>query len=123
MDIVADILKWVIVILIAGFIGQFGKSLSLHIIDSYKKKKAKATSAAPLASNEEGQKPISSPVKEEPGADKASSLASPAKESTAEKDLLPLPSQEKDGKAVKKALKAQQKAQKKMDKAKQKAPQ
>ena len=31
MDIVIDVLKWIVVILIAGFIGQFGKSLSQQI--------------------------------------------------------------------------------------------
>ena len=109
MDIVADVLKWVIIILIAGFIGQFGKSMSLHIIDYYKKKKEKDKSADPLASKEEKekeQKPI--PLQ--------NIEASPA-----EKDLT-LISQEKDGKTVKKALKTQQKAQKKMEKAKQKEP-
>jgi hypothetical protein len=105
MDIVADVLKWVIIILIAGFIGQFGKSLSLHIIDYYKKKKAKGKSASPLASKEEEeQKQIPLPHKE----------ISPV-----EKDPT-LISQGQDDKTVKKALKAQQKAQKKMEKAKQK---
>ncbi len=39
MDIIFEVLKWVLVILIAGFIGQFGKSFSLHLIAYFKKKK------------------------------------------------------------------------------------
>ena len=46
MDIIFEVLKWVLVILIAGFIGQFGKSLSLHVIAYYKKKKEKSTPPA-----------------------------------------------------------------------------
>ena len=119
MDIVADVLKWVIIILIAGFIGQFGKSMSLHIIDYYKKKKEKGKSADQLASTEDEKKPISSPIKESPA---ATSTVTQVKDFPTEKDLPPLASQENDGKTVKKALKTQQKAQKKMEKAKQKAP-
>ena len=119
MDIVADVLKWLIIILIAGFIGQFGKSLSLHIIDYYKKKKAKGKSADQLASKEDEKKPIPSPIKESPA---ATSTVTQVKDFPPEKDFPPLASQESDGKTVKKALKTQQKAQKKMEKAKQKAP-
>jgi len=119
MDIVADVLKWIIIILIAGFIGQFGRSLSLHIIDYYKKKKAKGKSADQLASKEDEKKPIPSPIKESPA---ATSTVTQVKDFPPEKDFPPLASQESDGKTVKKALKTQQKAQKKMEKAKQKTP-
>lgn len=50
MDIAIEILKWVLLILLAGFIGQFGKSLSLRIIhyiqDRNKKGIANTTVAA-----------------------------------------------------------------------------
>ena len=39
MDIMLVVLKWVVLILLAGFIGQFGKSLSIHIIDYFKRRK------------------------------------------------------------------------------------
>ena len=121
MDIVADVLKWLIVILIAGFIGQFGKSLSLHIIDYYKKKKEKGKSADPLVQKEKENKPILPPITEKPVAEKESSMVSQVKDAPADKDFA-LEPQEKDGKTLKKALKAEQKTQKKMEKAKQKAP-
>jgi hypothetical protein len=121
MDIVADVLKWIIIILIAGFIGQFGKSLSLHIIDYYKKKKLKSKSAGPLVPKEEAKKPIPSSITADPTTEKESSIVPRVKDAPAEKDFV-LEPQEMDGKTVKKALKAQQKAQKKMEKAKQKAP-
>ena len=47
MDILVEVLKWIIIVLIAGFIGQFGKSISLHIIDYFKKRKATRTSTEP----------------------------------------------------------------------------
>lgn len=44
-QIVLTIIKWVIIVFIAGIIGQFGKSLTLHLLDWWKKRKAKATPA------------------------------------------------------------------------------
>ena len=121
MDIVVDVLQWIIIILIAGFIGQFGKSLSLQILDYYKKKKEKGKSADPSVPGEEAKKPISSPVKEDPAAEKESPIVPQVKDSPVEKDFA-LEPQEEDGKILKKALKAQQKVKKKMEKAKQKEP-
>ena len=119
MDIAVDVLKWVIIILIAGFIGQFGKSLSLHIIDYYKKKREKNKSADPLVQEEEGQKLGLSPPKETPATEQESSIVSRMENSPAEKDPASA-TQEKNDKALKKALKAQQKSKKKMEKAKAK---
>jgi len=34
-----DILKWVLLVLLAGFIGQFGKSLAQHILARVRKKR------------------------------------------------------------------------------------
>jgi hypothetical protein len=47
MDTAIDILKWVLLILLAGFIGQFGKSLSLRIIHYFQDKKKKFLPDAP----------------------------------------------------------------------------
>jgi hypothetical protein len=43
MDMILEVLKWVALILLAGFIGQFGKSLSIHIIDYLRRRKNKAS--------------------------------------------------------------------------------
>ncbi|MBW3005025.1 hypothetical protein KY310_04290 [Candidatus Woesearchaeota archaeon] len=40
-EITLTVIKWVIIVFIAGIIGQFGKSLTLHILDWWKKRKAK----------------------------------------------------------------------------------
>ena len=39
MDIVLEVLKWIVIVLIAGFIGQFGKTMSLKVTDYFKKKR------------------------------------------------------------------------------------
>ena len=114
MDIAVEVLKWVAIILIAGFIGQFGKSLSLHIIDYFKKKKEKAGDQ--LASKEEEAKPAPLPQKESFTTTQESPLATRVEDFPAEKDLT-LAQQGRDDKITKKALKAQQKAKKKMEKA------
>lgn len=116
MDIVFDVLKWIVVILIAGFIGQFGKSLSLQIIDYLKKKKEKEQGDGSLVSKDEETKPASLPQKESFTSEQESSTVAPAEHSQAEKDPALAP-QERDHKTTKKTLKAQQKAKKKRDKA------
>jgi hypothetical protein len=116
MDIVIDVLKWVIIILIAGFIGQFGKSLSLHIIDYFKKKKGKEKAGGPLISKDEETKPTPLPQKESLARKQESSPVTPVEDSPAEKDSA-LTTQERDYKTTKKALKAEQKAKKKIEKA------
>jgi len=47
MDTLLEVLKWIIIVLLAGFIGQFGKTMSLHIVNYFKKKKEKRTSTEP----------------------------------------------------------------------------
>jgi len=37
------IIKWILVVLVAGFIGQFGKMLASHIIERAKRKRSKGT--------------------------------------------------------------------------------
>jgi hypothetical protein len=98
MDILLEVLKWVIIVLLAGFIGQFGKSISLHIINYFKKRKAKRTLT-------------------EPDLAKALQVASTESSET----IIKKEEKEKQQlKADKKALKGQVKAKKKAEKAKQK---
>lgn len=104
MDILLEVLKWIMIVLVAGFIGQFGKSISLHIIDYFKKRKAaRATSVSDLAKE---RPPASIETKEVTVKQEVN--APPTKE---EKD-------KEQAKAEKKALKAQLKARKKEEKAK-----
>jgi hypothetical protein len=119
MDIFLDVLKWVVVILIAGFIGQFGKSLSLHIIGYFKKKKEKEKVGAPLLSKDEETKPAPLSQEESFTTEQEPSTVNPVGDSPVEKDPSSA-SQERDYKTTKKALKAQQKAKKKLEKARKK---
>jgi len=41
-----QIIKWVIIVLVAGFIGQFGKTLAKHLMEKAKAKKVEAPSGA-----------------------------------------------------------------------------
>ena len=98
MDIIFEVLKWVVVILIAGFIGQFGKSLSLHVIASYKKKKEKSTPPASSMTKDTEKEEGIRVVRED--------------DARPEREMI-MGTNEQNAKAVKKALKAQVKAKKK----------
>lgn len=39
-----QIMKWVLIVLVAGFIGQFGKTLAKHLMEKAKAKKGEAPS-------------------------------------------------------------------------------
>jgi hypothetical protein len=52
MDTAIEIIKWALLILLAGFIGQFGKSFSLRVIHYFQDKKKKRIS--PAAEAEQG---------------------------------------------------------------------
>jgi hypothetical protein len=39
LEAVWDVLKWVLLVLVAGFIGQFGKSLALRLIERRRQKR------------------------------------------------------------------------------------
>jgi len=99
MDILLEVLKWVLIVLFAGFIGQFGKSISLHIINYFKRRKAKHTSTEP-------------DLAKEPQVATTESSEAIIKKGGKEKQQL---------KADKKFLKAQLKAKKKTEEAKQKS--
>ncbi|MBW3002877.1 hypothetical protein KY338_06985 [Candidatus Woesearchaeota archaeon] len=44
-EITVTIIKWVIIVFIAGIIGQFGKSLTLHLLEWWRKRKARVSPA------------------------------------------------------------------------------
>jgi hypothetical protein len=74
MDTLLKVLKWIILILIAGFIGQFGKSLSIHIVDYFKRRKnrypesvVKEANQLPIVPGRELSAPENRPL---PNADK-----------------------------------------------------
>lgn len=48
MDLFLEVLKWILIVLAAGFIGQFGKSLSTHIIEYLKKRKLRGAAGPPV---------------------------------------------------------------------------
>jgi len=53
-DAVWDVLKWVLLVLAAGFIGQFGKTLALRIIERRRRAKNSETpQQAPSAADPE----------------------------------------------------------------------
>lgn len=111
MDIILEVLKWVIVILIAGFIGQFGKSLSLQVIDYYRKKKEKSSPPAPSLTKGT-EKAVSLPLAEKEDKKAEGIRAVREDEATPEREIT-TGSKEQSAKTVKKALKAQVKAKKK----------
>ena len=61
LDAVWDVLKWVLLVLVAGFIGQFGKSFALRLIERRRRKAADSdprvsqTSADPRAEIEKAR--------------------------------------------------------------------
>jgi hypothetical protein len=42
-----NILKWVLIVLLAGFIGQFGKSFAKHLMEKTRLKREKAIESTP----------------------------------------------------------------------------
>lgn len=111
MDIVLEVLQWTLLLLIAGFIGQFGKSLSLHLIDYYKKRKQRVSLLSP-AMKKQTERDLSLPLKDKDGRGE--------EDMSAGRQDLALPQKEittgtngHTAKAVKKELKAQLKARKK----------
>jgi len=52
LEAVWDVLKWVLLVLVAGFIGQFGKSFALKLIERRRSKRTEPSSDAPTASPE-----------------------------------------------------------------------
>ncbi|MFC1961970.1 hypothetical protein ACFLWN_02865 [Chloroflexota bacterium] len=49
MDVFIEIIKWIGIVLIAGFIGYFGRYLAMLIIDRMRKKQPKQSGATGLS--------------------------------------------------------------------------
>jgi len=58
-QLLLTVIKWVIIVFIAGIIGQFGKSLTLHVLDWWKKRKAKSSPSKKIKSSEKPSKKLS----------------------------------------------------------------
>ena len=82
-----QVIKWVIIVIVAGFLGQFGKSFATYLIERARKKKAHAAS-------EKLEGSISPPTEPEPR--KAMSDATEKAEKKAGKALVKLRKKEKD---------------------------
>ena len=104
MDTALEVLKWVIIVLLAGFIGQFGKTMSRHVMDYFRKRREKRIST--VSSGINGVKRTHTEPQEISAAKKEVILSSKEKEEKGR------------SKAEKKALKNQLKAKKKSEKAK-----
>ena len=102
MDILYEVLKWVLIVLLAGFIGQFGKTMSHYLMDYFKKRRQKGTTTSPAEIHGEKETPTG------------------AQEINVAKKEAVLPSKEDEekhrSKTEKKAVKAQLKAKKKLKK-------
>ncbi len=106
MDTVFEVLKWVLIVLIAGFIGQFGRTLSHYLMDYFKKRRQKETTTSPAKTN--GVKGAPTGFQEISMVKKEGILHSKEEE------------EKHRSKTEKKALKAQLKAKKKSEKSKEK---
>lgn len=83
MDTAIEILKWVLLILLAGFIGQFGKSLSIRVLHYFQDKKRKSHS--PVAEVAGDACRPGQPIAREPG-QKAEKKCSRLKSSSVRKE-------------------------------------
>ena len=55
MDTAIEILKWVMLVLLVGFIGQFGKIMSFRVINYFQDKKKKMISNTAVVAQEADQ--------------------------------------------------------------------
>ncbi|OPY83000.1 MAG: hypothetical protein A4E70_00470 [Syntrophus sp. PtaU1.Bin005] len=105
---VQRILKWVLIVLITGFIAQFGKSFAKYLLEKIRARKAlEAEKLTSAAGGQEPPKPALPPERV--------SMAQKEPEVATFADAVP-PSETDEAKLRKKALKAQVKEQKKKKK-------
>jgi cell shape-determining protein MreC len=83
MDIAIEILKWVLLILLAGFIGQFGKSLSIRVLHYFQDKRRKSNSPVAEVAGD-AYRPVQ-PIARDPG-QKAEKKCSRLKSSSVRKE-------------------------------------
>jgi len=105
------ILKWVVIVLIAGFIGQFGKMLATHLV-------ARAGIKKKTASEALVQKGKAQDAENRPALQNAAEKSGEMQINTAPESLLP--TSEAPAQDEKKALKNSAKQRKKEDKLKKK---
>lgn len=48
-----QVIKWVLIVIVAGFLGQFGKSFATYLIEKARKKKALAASESKTVSDKQ----------------------------------------------------------------------
>lgn len=85
-----QIIKWVIIVIAAGFLGQFGKSFATYLIERARKKKAHAASEKLAGS-------VSPPTEPDPQAAMSETTEAQGKaEKKARKALVKLRKKEKD---------------------------
>ena len=58
---IAEILKWVFIVFAAGFIGYFGRYLSMLIIEKVRKRRDKSASSAEPVTRETSASPAATP--------------------------------------------------------------
>jgi len=56
-NVVLGVVKWVGIVLVAGFIGKFGKSFAIHLIERRKKRKQKEIGEAQKEPKNEKMRP------------------------------------------------------------------
>jgi F0F1-type ATP synthase membrane subunit b/b' len=103
------IAKWVLIVLLAGFIGQFGKSFAKYLMERARRKKAAETAASVESNRAEASLP---------GTSTEATLNETAREGE-----LPADTAKEEAKKRKKELKARAKLEKKEAKAVQKEAQ
>jgi hypothetical protein len=104
------IVKWVLIVLLAGFIGQFGKSLAKHFMSRAKMRKSKSTNGSgittvPVTTDRESREPpVSQPQIQPEGSPREEVITKTDQDSGLAKE---------EAKKKKKELKALTKQQKK----------
>ena len=118
MDTATEVLKWVLLILLAGFIGQFGKSLSLRIMHYFQnRKKKEVADVAPTAQEaDRTMRDVTSAAEH-----KKKEVADAAPTAQEADRTVGTVSSEAEQKALKKMLKNQTKLDKKREKQKSKS--
>ncbi|MDX9746193.1 MAG: hypothetical protein RBU31_06605 [Syntrophales bacterium] len=109
------VIAWVLIVLVAAFIGQFGKSFAQHLMSRFRRKKTGGRTAASLSTDErtdvspstEGRAMASSSTEEQVQALAATEAALKAKKKE-EKNRLKI--KKKEDKARLKAMKAAEKS-------------
>jgi len=109
-----SIMKWVLVVLVAGFIGQFGKTFATHLLEKIRsgraaKRREPSTVGAPPPRTPMSPPPPAGPALPDGGVRGQSPVAIASPDRPANEDR-PFPAPPPDKKALKALAKAQKKA-------------